>query len=91
MAGQIGESGRLISHMGKRISCLGLSLLVLKLTVLVREACLARRFGLPRALKVVSNPGVSLSQVNKKYRDLSSSTFICHQIEKDQTNSAKVK
>lgn len=37
MAGQIGESGRLISHMGKRISCLGLSLLVLKLTVLVRE------------------------------------------------------
>lgn len=37
MAGQIGESGRLISHVGKRISCLGLSLLVLKLTVLVRE------------------------------------------------------
>lgn len=37
MAGQIGESGWLISHVGKRISCLGLSLLVLKLTVLVRE------------------------------------------------------
>jgi len=27
----------LISHVGKRISCLGLSLLVLKLTVLVTE------------------------------------------------------
>lgn len=38
MGGQIGESRLPISHGGKGISCLGLSLLVLKATVLVRES-----------------------------------------------------
>lgn len=37
MRGQVGASGLLISHVGKGVSCLGLSLLVLKVTVLVRE------------------------------------------------------